>query len=314
MSRKDSIRMNESGESPAPEEKEGYSLAQNIYFGVVWVIVFAVMIWFIVGIAQQYKESNSSPATIITFNSVDQDTLPEVTICNWNQYDDLDNPENYTSITLESCFILANNAPCTLTPKTYLTYDRSGHFQGYIDCYQFNKDPNNVVTSNYTGYSGAYSAVFSVLNPMVNDPTLRIGLQVSFTEVGIDPDVYDEDKFAPPGFDSYYTIQAVKTQFYNETPMRSYTNFTSLYSTTGLVQRGTDEISYIGISWGFETLNEQNIAYTPQYTLNNFFGDFAGMIGTLMGLDVLKICAGFFVAYEAWQRKSFFHLQEHFNG
>ena len=72
---------------------------------------------------------------------------------------------------------------------------------------------------------------------------------------------------------------------------------------------GIDNIvGYISVSWAFDTLNLQQITYASQYTLENFFGDFAGMIGTLMGLDMVKVAAGAYVAYLIYVDDSPTHL------
>eukprot|EP01113_Clastostelium_recurvatum_P047809 TRINITY_DN858_c0_g1_i1.p1 TRINITY_DN858_c0_g1~~TRINITY_DN858_c0_g1_i1.p1 ORF type:complete len:112 (+),score=14.79 TRINITY_DN858_c0_g1_i1:331-666(+) len=73
-------------------------------------------------------------------------------------------------------------------------------------------------------------------------------------------------------------------------------------------------LGYIGVSFAFKTLSVQTVTYDPQYTLANFWGDFAGMIGTLMGLDVVKVASGLIVLGTAIRKKNIWYLQDHFNG
>jgi len=268
---------------PMKEEKEGkkkekdrYSVSENIYYGVIWCGVFGIMIWFIVGIAQQYTQSRSSPTTVITFNTQQQAQLPKVTICNWNQIVEPYVPCDFCDLELILCQDIAGNGACEMTKMQIAAANVS---DGIFNCYQFNGDVNNPLYSSDVGYYGSFSALFVVLNPPEDD-TLRVGLQVSLTPTNVDPNVFNEDRFAPPGFDSYYAIQSIYTVFQNETfPNGSYPSnlqYDSSYSTTGLTRKNNDTHSFISVSWAYQTLNEEQISYIPQYTLNNFFWRLCG--------------------------------------
>jgi len=299
------------------EGREGLTLWENLYYGVIWCAVMGIMIWFVVGIAQQYQSSNSSPSTIITFDTVAETKLPKVTICNWNQINPY--PYNvtcdYCDLQLISCVNVEENFADAELMKVQIGTDSEGTF----NCYQFNWDLDTALISSQTGYGGSFSALFVVVNPPEDQDLLRIGLQVSLNPVDPNdgdttPPVFAEDKFAPPGFDSYFAIQTVRTLYLNETGSPSDTRYDATFSTTSLTRKNNDTHSFISVSWAFQTLNIQQIAYDPQYTLNNFFGDFAGMIGTLMGLDVIKLAAGVHVGITAFKTRNIYPLQEHFNG
>jgi len=294
------------------EERDHLPLWENIYFGAIWAIVTAVMIWFIVGISQQYQQAKSAPATIITFQSPDNQDLFMVTICNWNQIIAPYDPCDFCDLELIGCLDIAGGSDCTLQ---HLQIDSGNVSDGVFNCYQFNTNPapESVIKSAKPGYAGSFSALFLVANPPEDD-TLRVGLQVSLTPVGEQPDVFGEDKFAPPGLDSYFAAQTVQTVHQELDPVTSETRYDASFSTTGLTRTNNATHSYISISWAFQTLSVQTITYEPQYTLNNFFGDFAGMVGTLMGLDVVKLAAGFIVAFKAIRMRNIYPLQEHFNG
>eukprot|EP01112_Ceratiomyxa_fruticulosa_P009450 TRINITY_DN245_c0_g1_i1.p1 TRINITY_DN245_c0_g1~~TRINITY_DN245_c0_g1_i1.p1 ORF type:complete len:297 (-),score=62.51 TRINITY_DN245_c0_g1_i1:150-1040(-) len=292
------------------KEQESLSLAENIYFAIVWAAVSAVMILFIVEISQQYIASKTNPSTIITYNQVNNPTLPKVTVCNWNQIVAPYDPCDFCDLDLLICSDIAHASDCQMEKMTISAVNAS---DGVFNCYQFNGDNANPLKSAAIGYSGSFSALFAVNQPPLDD-TLRIGLQVSLTTTDEEPDVFNEDKFAPPSFDTYFAIQTIQTVFENTTDMPDQFRFETVQSLTQLTRPNTQNTSYISVSWSFQTLSVQVITYSPQYTIQNFFGDFAGMIGTLMGLDVVKVASGFIVAYTAIKSRSIFPLQEHFNG
>eukprot|EP01112_Ceratiomyxa_fruticulosa_P010217 TRINITY_DN2696_c0_g1_i2.p1 TRINITY_DN2696_c0_g1~~TRINITY_DN2696_c0_g1_i2.p1 ORF type:complete len:324 (-),score=67.44 TRINITY_DN2696_c0_g1_i2:108-1079(-) len=292
------------------EEMESLSVGENIYFAIVWIAVTAVMILYLTEISSQYFASKSNPNTIITFTQELSPPLPKVTICNWNQIIEPYVPCDFCDVELVLCQDIAHASDCAMTKMQIASVNASN---GIFNCYQFNGDKNAVIKSNSIGYSGSYSALFLVNNPPLDD-TLRIGLQVSLTTVEEDPDVFNEDKFAPPAFDTYFSIQTVHTIYQNTTDIPDNYRFDTTQSLTGLTRKNNDNSSYISVSWSFQTLNIQTITYAASYTLQNFFGDFAGMIGTLMGLDVVKVASGFIVAYTAIKSRSIFPLQDHFNG
>ncbi len=82
----------------------------------------------------------------------------------------------------------------------------------------------------------------------------------------------------------------------------------------------------MGVSFSFETLSIQQITFQSSYTILNFFGDFAydscvivfnqrrGMIGTLMGLDVIKVAMAVPTSYFAYKFRACWPLEEVFNG
>jgi len=305
--------LNEKGEEK--EEREHLTVGENIYYAVIWLAVTGVMIYFITQIASQYHDAKKSPGTIITYTNISPFNMPQVTICNWNQLPppnattgDPPPPCDYCNLTAIQCWDIFSGGDCNIE-YVQIADKRFGTF----NCYIFNGNASNPVQGQEVGYGGSYSALFMVENPPEDD-TLRIGLQVSLTPVGIQPDVFGEDKFAPPGLDSYYAVQSIYTVFNNDTPPTSSLRYDATYSTTAITRKNNDTNSFVSVSWAFQTLSVQQISYTPQYTLNNFFGDFAGMIGTLMGLDVIKVASGFYVAIIAWKQRNIFPLQDHFNG
>jgi len=232
-----------------------------------------------------------------------------VTICNWNQEVDVFCP--YCTLVLEKCFDYSqgdNNPDCTLEwyPISYQTQ------YGKFYCFQYNNDSNNPIVTQKIGYGGSMSLIFSVSSLVVNEGD-RVGIQVSFTVPGITPDVYSETKFAPPDYDTFHAMTQVVT---SHNSIVDNVTFQSSASLTRLSRNYTDTntTDYVGITFAYGELSVESIDYSPRYTIVNFFGDFAGMIGTLCGLDAIKVLAGARLIPKLIRRRNFHILQEHFNG
>jgi len=96
--------------------------------------------------------------------------------------------------------------------------------------------------------------------------------------------------------------------------MYNTSRFTVTSSLVTLQAVANETIDYIGVSFAFDALNVQEILFSVDYTILNFFGDFAGMIGTLMGLDVIKVAISLPTAYFAFKFKACWPLEEVCNG
>jgi len=183
---------------------------------------------------------------------------------------------------------------------------------GTFYCFQYNNDSNNPVQTQSTGYSGSMSIVFSISTDITGFDE-RIGIQTTFSVQGSPPDLYNEIRFAPIGYDSFYALQQINTTYYNQTS-------TIVYQTSGSMvvlsksYNSSNNVGYVAVSFAYQELSVTNIVYSPQYTLVNFLGDFAGMIGTLCGLDAVKVLAGVRLVPKCIRRRNFGLLQEHFNG
>jgi len=81
-----------------------------------------------------------------------------------------------------------------------------------------------------------------------------------------------------------------------------------------MLSPANDSYAFIGVSFAYQTLNQELDIFFTSYTLQNFWGDFAGMIGTLMGLDVIKVASAIPVSVVAFRLKSINPLEDHFNG
>eukprot|EP01113_Clastostelium_recurvatum_P047811 TRINITY_DN858_c0_g1_i11.p1 TRINITY_DN858_c0_g1~~TRINITY_DN858_c0_g1_i11.p1 ORF type:complete len:415 (+),score=82.21 TRINITY_DN858_c0_g1_i11:383-1627(+) len=297
------------------EEEKRLSPCLNVYYALVWIGVTTVMAYFLYQIATQYFANQRNPSTVITFETQTQLELPKITICNWNQQRSRLDRCDYCDLALLSCHDVFSDKRCTMVKKQIASIDTK---RGVFNCYQFNVDKDDPVISTNIGYIGSFTALFRVANPPLDvvDTTdlYRVGLQVSFTLIDEEPDVFNEDKFAPPDFDSYFALQKVHTIYANDTDRLDENRFEQSSSMTALNRATSSQYSYIGVSFAFKTLSVQTVTYDPQYTLANFWGDFAGMIGTLMGLDVVKVASGLIVLGTAIRKKNIWYLQDHFNG
>jgi len=137
-------------------------------------------------------------------------------------------------------------------------------------------------------------------------------------------DIYNEVNFASMGLDTFFALTYVNTlhnELQSSDPLYNVSNFQTDASTVTLLQALDPDANnpnatrgYIALSFAYQTLSLQQVSFDIAYNLNNLFGDFSGMLGTLMGLDVIKLAAGLPMGYLAWKSKTWRPLQEAFNG
>ncbi|PRP80759.1 hypothetical protein PROFUN_11499 [Planoprotostelium fungivorum] len=294
----------------------------RLYMLIVWLVAFAVFFYYIYKIATQYQSNKENPTSSLSVSTVDVVPLPKVVICNWNQYTGSDGAAGLSTcpscrLNLVNCTVNADNSICIDQWKHQIFVTPNGTF----DCFIFNNDTKNPIYSNQTGYSGSYTTVWSIVKPpAVTPPINRAGVQASFIwpEKEItDADIFGEYRFAPYNFDTLFAIQWLQTVhqedgYSGDEPETDY--FDTISSATNLVTNSSDPGTYVSVSFAFQSLNVNVNTYFTSYTLENFWGDFAGMIGTLMGLDVLKVSAGIPIGYLAFKMRTLVPVEEHFNG
>jgi len=306
----------------------GKNIFVRIYMSCMWILGTSVMCYYIFQIYQQYQGSIQTASSSINIITQDSLPLPEVVVCNWNQDGSVFNstPTNdcdYCLIQLISCSNLTNNdfPDCTdLWVHSPIQTDA-----GLFDCYTFNGDSNNIIWTSTTGYSGAIATVWKVqLLGDTTPPTNRSGAQVSYFLAGNGTAnisakaIYDEIRFAPVGKDSFFTIQYIQTLHQEDNPPEGTCLNCSSYSTStssvNLLYPSNPSYGYIGISFAFQELNEEQDIFFTSFTLINFWADFANMIGVLLGLDMIKVASAVPVAVVAVRLKSLYPLEDKFNG
>lgn len=298
----------------------------KIFMTCVWVAATAVMIYYLILIVDQYHSSKANPSSTILFIEKNRLPMPQIVICNWNQDGNLTHPLptgdcDICNLTLESCaYNLTTDCASEWIRHDFQT---SG---GLFTCYQYNSDASNPEYSNTTGYSGSIATVWSVpLADREDPPVNRVGVQVTFAPVGqiTAQDIYNEVNFASMGLDTFFALTYINTlhnELSKKDPAYNLSHFETASSTVTLLQSFDTEnsnnatIGYIALSFSYQTLSLQEVSFDIAYNLNNLFGDFAGMLGTLMGLDVIKLAAGLPMGYLAWKYKTWKPFQEAFNG
>jgi len=281
------------------------------------------MILFTVEIIKQLVGSLARPGSTVLYNVEPSLPYPRAVVCNWNQNGNTTNPYpvgpcSTCEIEMISCVNLNTSANCT-DMWIHTPIQTAG---GLFDCWVYNGDFNNQLSSNTTAYGGGIETLWLVEKlPPTDPPQNRAGSQISFFNndgTEIDPAaVYGEVNFCPTDYDSFYALQLVNT-IHNELPSSNpnfnTTRYSTAVSTVSLLYTPNDTQSYIGITFSYQTLSEQVIFFDYAYNVNNMFGDFAGMIGTLMGLDVIKVAGSIPMFYLAWKNRNMVAIEDHFNG
>jgi len=290
----------------------------RIFMIIMWLGTGATLIVFLVGTTQQLINSFNNPRNAISIQQEAILPLPAVTVCNWNQLVPpmMVCPE--CELTLIACMNFGdnNNPDCThlWTPRNWNTQN------GLFFCYEFNNDLNNIRLSNSTGYSGSMATVWGVKPlPSTTPPQNRAAVQATF-EIQNKTDanaIYGEISFAAAGLDTFFGLTLINTvhnDLSTTAPNYNVTNYNKETSSVKLLSPKNASMAYVGVSFSFQMLSVQYITFTMGYTLNNYFGDFAGMIGVLMGMDVIKLSMGIPTAFIAFKEKSLVPLEELFNG
>jgi len=293
----------------------------KLYMLIWWIPAIAITIWYIVQQTQQYQDSVANPTSSIIIETLPRLPLPQVTVCNWNQNSNENQPCPECELTLQSCsYNITNDCYLNWAARQFVTY------AGTFNCYDFNPFEFEPMYSETTGYSGSYAAVFSVtLYPRTGPPDFnRSGVQVSFYAPGeITPElIYSEVRFAPIGYDSFYALQLITTIHtelpffdpnYNTTAFDTPVTTVNLLS-TGKKKKGNETIGYVGVTFAFQSLSQQTITFGVQYTLSSLFGDLASIIGTIMGIDVIKLSVCFCLLFISYKHKTFDFLADLCNG
>jgi len=326
--RSTTLRLNHEESTNFREDMAAEMIERNpyvrLYMTIVWIIATAVFILFLYQITTQYMSGLSTPSSSISIEPSSSLPIPKVVICNWNQDGTLQAPSPtyqcaQCNISLASCTVEADTSDCSVEWIHTPIETRAGLF----DCWTYNGDYKNPKWSTTTGYSGSISTIWQVpLYPATAPPTNRAGAQVSFIildDTATDPEViYDEVGYASVGTDSFYAITYVNI-IHDEvnrpkgTPYNA-SRYEAVSSSVSLNVPYNESFGYIGISFAFETLSKETDQFFTAYTLSNFWGDFAGMVGTLMGLDAIKFSSGIPKAYVAIKLRSMNPLEDHFNG
>jgi len=261
-----------------------------------WLVAAGYMAFYIIKQTNSYKATQGKPTTSLKFEERIPLAFPAVTICNWNTGALCD----LCNLGFIGAFSVADDKIATLSSDQAYFKQISQQDMDF-NCWVFNNvSESNLLNSEKTGYSGSYSFYMKVPKPTDADILAglkKIGLQVSFHPPGTVPDLVAETNYAMPGIDNFFMLTKivntrlrVTVDFPNLTEERWEASHSSI-KMYGL--ENSDKDYYLtSISVTYATLNVNHIDEVETSTLAGLLGDIAGMLGTTMGIDVLKAVRG----------------------
>jgi len=292
-------------------------LAAHVVYSIIWLGSFAIFIFYVTRIADEYIGQKAEPPSRVTYTQKSALPLPQATICNWNQVPDGGDLPDYpfADLSIGDCNQFFPNGSSTKCISSF--YKKLYYVEGVgtFYCYEFNNGTGGIELSHATGYGSSFSLIFSVTVPPVDD-SLRLAAQATFVPSGEVPDIYNEIKFGPSGMDSFFALTDVYEQHLDENGVFQEPEahrYTAVSSMTFMGVIPPNDTAYIGISFGFQSLSQQVIVYQPEYTLDNFFADFAGVLGVLLGLDWIKLTTSIPVFYKSITSRKTTPMIKHFH-
>jgi len=280
---------------------------------VCWIGAIIGFVYYLYYIILQLRTAMSQPSTNVQYSFANTKAFPAVTICNWNtegtpQQQGFPAPCDFCTVSFDGCVIGGNPCNETLFPE-FVTYNTST--LGIFYCYQFNNLADNIINASDTGYLGSISFNFFVVKPP-RDPLARTGLQVTFHAQGDIPDVVNEINYAAPYNDNLFALREIDTVFLSGTDAKTWD------VTIGQLQLsdfGNNSLLVpVTVTITYQTLATQTVTEVLTYTVFSFLGDISGMVGLLMGLDVLKFTRGLLAISKSVARKSAKPVIDVFNG
>ncbi|KAG2372952.1 hypothetical protein C9374_012982 [Naegleria lovaniensis] len=277
----------------------------EIVTSIGWVLAIVFCIWYVVNASGEFQTSQNNPTTALSIVEKVPLELPAVTICNWNGYYECD----FCDLTLKTATrVVDGNVVEFEIPYEYKEIEQNGLYR----CYVFNNFSDQVMTSNATGYGGVISLFFDVPSvPQERDA--RFGLQVSFHEIGTIPNVFAETNFAVANVDNYFVLTKIVTTRLKpsiENPNLTDTRWESILSLVELTQRDDNTVV---ISFTYNTLTEHNNAEMYTSSIEGLLGEIAGILGVMMGIDILKMLRGCLQVPYSFKHKSIRGIWDTFN-
>ncbi|EFC47565.1 predicted protein [Naegleria gruberi] len=262
----------------------------QILTAIGWIVMIGVSLWYSINSIVNFVDAINNPTTSLSYVEEVPLPFPAISICNWNA---LTNNCSYCGLRLEKVFRadIQKDIPEYLQQAEYKEIRQD---DSLFRCYVFNNRSINVVTANYTGYTGSLSFFVRVPRPTGSDVSdySRVGLQVSFHSNGTMPDLVGETNFAVPRRDNYFMLTKIITSRLKTTPINPQLVDVRWEPVTSDVELiGADE-TLVVISVAYATLNVNYITEVVTSSIESLFGEIAGFLGLTMGLDMLKILRG----------------------
>jgi len=138
----------------------------------------------------------------------------------------------------------------------------------------------NILKTNHTGYTGVVSLYFTI--PLPTTPGDRIGLQVSFHEIGTTPRLMAETNYAIPNVDNFFTITKFNSIRLKPTPTNPNLKETWWESSYSNIEVVGDETTQVIVSIAYTTLNLNTITEVTTSSIPGLLGEIAGILGLTM--------------------------------
>ena len=266
------------------EEEEGFHFKWKIRDTIIliaWILVAPILIWYFVSNISDYIASRITPSLSVSYYQQAVLRYPAVTICNFNPIEDGNNGLNITSCVINSP---TGYSDCEFSIDKAIIMDGDGLT---YECIVLNNDTSSSPNATITGYEGLISTeVILPSDAMVVGS--NVGVTVTFHEPGTIASLEgDETLFGTAGNDNYYTIRKHIMKKLVPTPS-SRVVYIPNYSVLNRVIAGEEDLT-VPISFCYNSLNIKEVKETFTKDPLQLLGELAGVLGTLYGIELLKI-------------------------
>jgi hypothetical protein len=273
-----------------PETKkkaeEKYGTLLKITTGIIFLVTLGVLVWWTLPQFQQF--TSTGIGTTVRISARDNIEFPAVTLCNL-----------MPNVTLRF-------QACTNPDGTACKGARRDDTGDY-SCTTFNYDYRTPLKTTKSGLLSLLTMQFSISKDLYPPGAGLFGAQVVLHEPGTVPEVDKQAIFVSPGMATVLTLR--RTQTNHLKPPKSIGGVTlgwdaspSLLAIDPTLFKA-DELVVVGVM--YRELNVLEIDEIVLYPFGQFLGNFAGMVGTLLGLDVLNgaimLVTGLFAFFAARQ-------------
>jgi len=262
---------------------------------VNWIFISllgALMFYFTKKVSDQYFADIKTPPTVTNYLPNSSASFPRITLCQ---------SAPRVPLTFLSCIKFDRNVVSTTevdTRESNCSYaveyrsDLEKDLLGNFSCYTVNNDTSLVATS--PGFFNSIDLRFDMhldQYPPGDLAGLYVFFEERFTTLG-KPDIVKVSgttTVAVPAFATAISINKRIMTYYLQEPIVYYDAVSNLMALTPDNSTLKDLHSSVYVSISYNDLATQNTVQEPAYKIQNALGDFAGMLGTLVGVDIWKI-------------------------
>ena len=142
---------------------------------------------------------------------------------------------------------------------------------------------------------------------------VKMGFIVSFHEQGTTPDLLSETNYALPSLDNFFMLTKVITTRLKPTIDNPNLNSTKWNSEKTVLRTYNADETSLTISVTYNSLSTTQIEEVYTNSIEGLLGELAGMIGLLVGIDLLKMIRGFLEIPFVLKEKSTMEFWDNFN-